>query len=252
MAPRRAGAPGGVEPRLYAGPSGGGVAPGAGEPTVARPGTGEPTAGELRIDRSGVSVGDTCHLDIIDRWGNMISATPSGGWLHSSPAIPELGFALGTRMQMFWLEEGLPQSLAPQRRPRSTLTPSLALKEGEPYMAFGTPGGDQQEQWTLLLFLHHVHHGMNLQEAIDCPAFHTEHMPSSFWPRASKPGLVALESRFPPATIAALRRRGHKLQLGEDWSEGRLTACAAEKTPEGTVLKAGANPRGMQGYAVGR
>jgi gamma-glutamyltranspeptidase/glutathione hydrolase len=199
-----------------------------------------------------MTVGDTCHVDVIDRWGNMISATPSGGWLHSSPAIPELGFALGTRAQMFWLEEGLPLSLAPGRRPRSSLSPSFALKAGEPYMPFGTPGGDQQDQWSLLLFLHHVHHGMNLQESIDCPAFHTEHMPSSFWPRASKPGLVALEGRFPAATIAALRERGHKVQVGDDWSEGRLSACAAERTPDGVVLKAGANPRGMQGYAVGR
>ncbi|HZB90854.1 MAG TPA: gamma-glutamyltransferase family protein [Stellaceae bacterium] len=249
---QRPGAPDGRTPRLYRGPTGSGAALGTGEPTMARAGTGEPTAADLRIDVRGASIGDTCHLDIIDRWGNMVSVTPSGGWLHSSPAIPELGFALGTRMQMFWLEEGLPLSLAPGRRPRSTLTPSFALKEGEPYMPFGTPGGDQQDQWSLLLFLHHVHHGMNLQEAIDCPAFHTEHMTSSFWPRAAKPGLVALEGRFPPATVAALRRRGHEVQLGGDWSEGRLSACAAERTPEGTVLKAGANPRGMQGYAVGR
>jgi gamma-glutamyltranspeptidase/glutathione hydrolase len=248
----RPGMPGGRQPKLYQGPTGSGAAPGTGEPTVAQAGTGEPTAGELKIDARGMTVGDTCHIDVIDRWGNMISATPSGGWLHSSPAIPELGFALGTRAQMFWLEEGLPLSLAPGRRPRSSLSPSFALKAGEPYMPFGTPGGDQQDQWSLLLFLHHVHHGMNLQEAIDCPAFHTEHMPSSFWPRAAKPGLVALEGRFPATTVEALRKRGHQVQVGEDWSEGRLSACAAEQTPEGIVLKAGANPRGMQGYAVGR
>ncbi len=248
----RPGRPGGREPRLYDGPTGSGPAIGAGEPTMARAGLGEPTTGELRVASNGLSAGDTCHVDVIDRWGNMVSATPSGGWLHSSPAIPELGFALGTRLQMFWLEEGLPLSLAPGRRPRSTLTPSLALKDGVPYMAFGTPGGDQQDQWSLLLFLHHVHHRMDLQQAIDCPAFHTEHMPSSFWPRAAKPGLVVLEGRFPPATAAALRQRGHRVQLGEDWSEGRLSACAAERTADGVVLKAAANPRGMQGYAVGR
>jgi gamma-glutamyltranspeptidase/glutathione hydrolase len=182
----------------------------------------------------------------------MVSATPSGGWLHSSPVIPELGFALGTRLQIFWLQPGLPLSLAPRRRPRSTLTPSLALKDGAPAMAFGTPGGDQQEQWSLLLLLHHLQHGMNLQEAIDCPAFHTEHMASSFWPRTAKPGLVVLEGRFPKSTIDALRQRGHRVQIGEDWSEGRLSACAQERTAEGTLLKAAANPRGMQGYAVGR
>jgi gamma-glutamyltranspeptidase / glutathione hydrolase len=248
----RPGSPGGRTPKLYQGPSGTGAAVGTGEPTVGRMGTGEPTVADLRVRRDGTTVGDTCHVDVIDRWGNMVSATSSGGWLHSSPVIPELGFGLGTRAQIFWLEEGLPASLAPGKRPRSTLTPSLALKGGEPYMAFGTPGGDQQDQWSLLLFLHHVHHGMNLQQAIDCPAFHTEHMPSSFWPRLAKPGLVALEGRFPDATVRALKTRGHQVQMGEDWSEGRLSACAAERTAEGVVLKAGANPRGMQGYAVGR
>ena len=103
--------------------------------------------------------GDTCHVDVIDRWGNMVSATPSGGWLQSSPIIPELGFCLTSRAQMFWLEEGLPASLAPRKRPRTTLTPSMALRDGKPYLAFGTPGGDQQDQWQPIFFLRHVHYG---------------------------------------------------------------------------------------------
>jgi gamma-glutamyltranspeptidase / glutathione hydrolase len=239
----RPGRPDGREPRVLVGGH---------EAAIAGEGIGEPTIGEPVTSALGVVAGDTCHVDVVDRWGNMVSATPSGGWLQSSPVIPELGVCLGSRMQMFWLEEGLPASLAPGKRPRSTLSPSLAFKDGEPYLAFGTPGGDQQDQWSLLMFLHHVHHGMNLQEAIDCPAFHTEHMPSSFYPRAADPGLVALEARFPEPTRAALARRGHRLRVGEAWSEGRLSGCAREATPEGTVLKAAANPRGMQGYAVGR
>ncbi len=224
---------------------------------VARPGPGSASrrsaASASRPSPSaGLVAGDTCHVDVIDRWGNMVSATPSGGWLQSSPVIPELGCCLGTRMQMFWLEEGLPSSLAPGKRPRSTLSPSMAFKDGKPYLAFGTPGGDQQDQWSLLMFLHHVHHGMNLQEAIDCPAFHTEHMPSSFYPRAAQPGVVALENRFPEGTRELLARRGHRLRVGDPWSEGRLSGCAREETPEGRILKAGANPRGMQGYAIGR
>ncbi|MDB5408471.1 MAG: gamma-glutamyltransferase family protein, partial [Rhodospirillales bacterium] len=218
---------------------------GIGEPTMRRD-------GEAVVTADGATRGDTCHLDIIDRWGNMLSATPSGGWLMSSPIIPELGFALNSRAQMFWLQEGLPASLAPGKRPRSTLSPSFALKHGEPYMAFGTPGGDQQDQWSALLFLHHVHHGMNLQEAIDAPAFHTEHMPSSFYPRTARPGHLALEGRMPKATVTELRRRGHEIEIGDDWSEGRLSACAVEHTPEGTIVKAAANPRGMQGYAIAR
>jgi len=222
------------------------------ETIFAGAGIGEPTIGEPATSALGVAAGDTCHIDVVDRWGNMISATPSGGWLQSSPVIPELGVCLGSRMQMFWLEEGLPASLEPGKRPRSTLSPSMAFKDGEPYLAFGTPGGDQQDQWSLLMFLHHVHHGMNLQEAIDCPAFHHEHTPSSFYPRAAHPGVVALEARFPEATHEAIARRGHRVRVGEPWSEGRLSGCAREATPEGAVLKAAANPRGMQGYAIGR
>lgn len=206
-------------------------------------GVGEPT-----VSKSGVSTGDTVHMDIIDRDGNMFSATPSGGWLQSSPIIPDLGFCLGNRAQMFWLDERSPSALAPRKRPRTTLSPGFALRDGEPYLAFGTPGGDQQDQWALLLFLHHADHGMNLQEAIDCPAFHSEHFPSSFWPRGRKPGRVVVEGQFPTATVAALAARGHDVQVGEAWSEGRLTAAAKD----GKMLKAAANPRGMQGYAVGR
>ncbi|MGC2523576.1 MAG: gamma-glutamyltransferase family protein, partial [Stellaceae bacterium] len=239
----RPGRPEGRAPRILVGGHEAAITgAGIGEPTTA--GIGEPT-----VDRSGVVAGDTCHVDVIDRWGNMVSATPSGGWLQSSPVIPELGFCLGTRMQMFWLEEGLPASLEPGKRPRSTLSPSMAFRNGEPYMAFGTPGGDQQDQWSALMFLHHVHHAMNLQEAIDCPAFHTEHMPSSFYPRAARPGSVALEGRFPEPTRAALAERGHRLSVGGPWSEGRLSGCAREETAEGRVIKAAANPRGMQGYA---
>jgi gamma-glutamyltranspeptidase / glutathione hydrolase len=234
----RPGTPEGRTPRVLVGGR---------EAAIVGPGIGEPT-----VTERGLVASDTCHVDVVDRWGNMVSATPSGGWLQSSPVIPELGVCLGTRMQMFWLEEGLPASLAPGKRPRSTLSPSMAFKDGESYLAFGTPGGDQQDQWSLLMFLHHVHHGMNLQEAIDCPAFHNEHMPSSFYPRAAHPGIVVLESRFPEATRTALAHRGHRVRVGEAWSEGRLSGCAREETPEGRILKAAANPRGMQGYAIGR
>ena len=148
--------------------------------------------------------GDTVHFDIVDQAGNMVSATPSGGWLQSSPVIPELGFCLGTRAQMFWLEEDHPAALAPGKRPRTTLTPTLALRDGEPYLAWGTPGGDQQDQWITQFFLRHVHAGMNLQEAIDAPAWHSEHFPISFWPRTARPGVLVVEGRVPQATVAEL------------------------------------------------
>jgi gamma-glutamyltranspeptidase/glutathione hydrolase len=191
----------------------------------------------------------TVHLDVADRFGNMISATPSGGWLQSSPVIPSLGWPLGTRAQMFWLEEGLPSSLSPGKRPRTTLSPGLALRDGEPYLAWGTPGGDQQEQWALHAFVRHVDRGLNLQAAIDAPEFHTDHLISSFFPRGLEPRSLALESRFDSRTIRDLQRRGHDVTLWPAWSAGRVTAVARE--PDG-LLRAGANARGMQGYAVGR
>jgi gamma-glutamyltranspeptidase/glutathione hydrolase len=183
----------------------------------------------------------------------MFTATPSGGWLQSSPVIPELGWPLGTRGQMFWLEQGQPASLAPGKRPRSTLSVGIALRDGVPYMSWGTPGGDQQDQWSCQLFLRHARLSgsapkMNLQEAIDAPAWHIEHFPLSFWPRTARPGVLVAEARVPAATIKELERRGHNVEVGPDWSEGRLTAAAQD----GPRRKAAANPRGMQGYAAGR
>ena len=212
------------------------------------------------------SEGDTVHLDIVDRWGNMVSATPSGGWLQSSPCVPGLGFPLNSRAQMFWLEEGLPSSLAPGRRPRTTLTPSLASLRGRPTLAWGSPGGDQQDQWALILFLRHVHGGrdapgaseahgsrddggMNLQAAIDAPLFHTSHFQGSFDPRVARPGHLMIEANAGEATIEALRARGHRIELAEPWTVGRLTA--ARRDADGT-LRAAATPRLMQAYAAGR
>jgi gamma-glutamyltranspeptidase/glutathione hydrolase len=233
-----------------------GSAAGAGEPTVGRTAwthddvvdPGAVAIDDARLDRSGAMRGDTVHFDIVDRDGNMVSATPSGGWLQSSPVIPELGFCLGTRAQQFWLDEGHPNALAPGKRPRTTLTPTLALRDGVPYLAWGSPGGDQQDQWIAQFLLRHVHCGMNLQQAIDAPAWHSEHFPSSFWPREARPGVLLVEGRLPVATIKDLERRGHEVQVEADWSEGRLTAASRD----GRHRRAAANPRGMQGYAAGR
>jgi gamma-glutamyltranspeptidase/glutathione hydrolase len=224
----RPGSPDGREPRL---------AHTDGAVVASAAGLGDPTRG------------DTCHLDVVDRHGNFVSATPSGGWLHGSPVIPDLGFCLPTRAQMFWLEPDLASSLAPRKRPRTTLSPSLALRAGEPYLVFGTPGGDQQDQWTLNTFLAHVEHRLDLQAAVDVPGFHTEAFPGSFYPRASRPRHVAIEDRFAPKAISGLEERGHDLEIVDGWSLGRVSA--AGRDADGS-LKAAANPRGMQGYAVGR
>ena len=211
------------------------------------PGAG--AAGEPPMAHHAARRGDTVHLDVIDRWGNMVSATPSGGWLQSSPAVPGLGFALNTRAQMFWLEEGLPTSLAPGRRPRTTLTPSLASLNGRPTLAFGTPGGDQQDQWQLILFLRHAVFGQGLQAAIDAPLFHTAHFQSSFAPRHAEPGHLVIEESAGAAVLDDLRARGHRVTGAPEWSVGRLTA--ARRDADG-MLRAAATPRLMQAYAIGR
>lgn len=194
--------------------------------------------------------GDTCHLDVTDRWGNVVSATPSGGWLQSSPHIATLGFPLGSRAQMFWLDEAHPSALAPGKRPRTTLTPSLATADdGRTALAFGTPGGDGQDQWQLQLFLRLVHGGLGLQAAIDAPAFRSAHWPDSFWPRAAYPGRLLVEDRFGAEVLDQLARLGHDVRSAPPWSEGHLSAVL---NPAEGFLRAAADPRGMQGYAAGR
>ncbi|MFI9599678.1 gamma-glutamyltransferase family protein [Streptomyces sp. NPDC052043] len=256
----RPGSPGGRVPRLsahahaVAAEVGGFDAMGVGEPTFAKSPT-SPVPGEPDVAADGGTRGDTCHIDVVDRWGNMVAATPSGGWLQSNPVVPELGFPLGTRLQMAWLEEGLPNSLTPGRRPRTTLTPSIALRDGVPVMAFGTPGGDQQDQWQLHFLLAvalraPVRGGLDLQGAVDAPNWHNDSFPGSFYPRGTRPGSVTVESRMDAEVVTELRRRGHDVTVGGPWSEGRL--CAVARCPATGILSAAANPRGMQGYAVGR
>ena len=219
-------------------------------PPPAEPDPGDPSTGEPTVQADGVTRGDTCHVDVVDRWGNMVSATPSGGWLQSSPHVPALGFPLGSRLQMTWLEPGLASSLVPGRRPRSTLSPTLVLRDGVPVLACGTPGGDQQEQWQLLFLLRHLAGGRSLQEAIDAPTWHTLGAPGSFYPRTREPGVLVVEDRLDPAVVTGLRARGHDVRRSGPWTLGRMSAVARD--PGTGVLSAAANPRGMQGYAVGR
>ncbi|MGY3128408.1 gamma-glutamyltranspeptidase/glutathione hydrolase [Agrococcus sp. UYP33] len=206
-----------------------------GAPATRAAGTGEPTRG------------DTCHIDVVDRWGTVISATPSGGWLQSSPAIAELGFCLGTRAQMLWLEPGLPTSLAPSIRPRTTLSPTMLVDDDGTTAALGTPGGDQQDQWQLAMLLGLRVLGLDPQAAIDAPSWHVTHLVSSFEPRTWEPGGLHVESRLGDATIAELRRRGHVVTDAGPWSLGRLSFASHE--PDGTI-RAASNARDEQGYAA--
>ena len=205
-------------------------------------------AGEPTVRRSGETRGDTCHIDVVDRWGNIVAVTPSGGWLQSSPTIPELGFCLGTRLQMTWLDEASPSALQPGVRPRTTLTPTLVLREGKAIMAIGTPGGDQQDQWQLPALLRMIIGGYTPQQAIDAPTLHTTAMIDSFWPRTWTAAGVVAEDRLGQDVLDGLAGRGHDVGRAGDWALGRLCAVGID----GDLRWAAANSRGMQGYAAGR
>jgi gamma-glutamyltranspeptidase/glutathione hydrolase len=172
--------------------------------------------------------GDTVHVAVADRHGNVAACTPSGGWLQSSPVIPGLGFCLGTRAQMFNLDPAHPNHLEGRKRPRTTLSPTLALSGGEPVLAFGTPGGDQQDQWTLEFFLAHALFALDLQAADDAPMFHTSHFPSSFAPHEAHPGRLHCEP-MAAGVVEELRRRGHDVIETPQWSLGRI--CAVGRDP---------------------
>ncbi|GAA2724863.1 gamma-glutamyltransferase [Cellulomonas aerilata] len=266
----RPGSPDGREPRLPArvlaeversraaagdtGPAPRRRTAGTGEPTFAL-GEDAPSSGatgpgtDPAVAGDGLTRGDTCHLDVVDRYGNVVSVTPSGGWLQSSPVVPALGFALPTRAQMFWVERGLPSSITPGARPRTTLSPTLVLRDGVAELACGTPGGDQQDQWQLPFLLRHLVYGMGIQEAIDAPTWHTTHLVSSFDPRDIELRGLHAEERLGPDVLAELRRRGHAVTVTGPWSLGRLSAVGTR--PDG-MLRGAATPRGIQAYAVGR
>ena len=230
---------------------------GAGIPTYATRPVGEDNRLALGVEAGIVKdlglghahIGDTTHLDAMDREGNMVAATPSGGWLGTSPVIKGLGFPLGTRGQMFYLNPERPNALAPHKRPRATLTPTLVTKGGRPYLAFGTPGGDAQEQWTLQFFLNYVEFGMNLQEALDAPTVHSVHFPSSFYPREAYPGRLMVESRVPGKVRDQLKSRGHEVVTRDGWANGKVMAIRYDEE-HGTIWGA-VSPKGEVGYAIG-
>ena len=150
---------------------------------------------------------------------------------------------------MFWLEDGLASSLEPGKRPRTTLSPTMIARDGEPYLALGTPGGDQQDQWSLHAFLAHVNFGMDLQMAIDSPNHHTEAFPSSFYPRRTRPRYLAVEQRADPGRSRLYAAHGHQVEARGPWSLGRVSAVS--RSADG-LLRGAADPRGMQAYVCGR
>jgi gamma-glutamyltranspeptidase/glutathione hydrolase len=226
---------------------------GGGEPTIIyddpEEGRADGLSGQEQRDYLNRAVGDTSYLAVSDADGNVVSATPSGGWLQSSPVIPELGFALGTRAQMMWLEDKAPSALAPATPPRTTLTPTIAISSQGDVLALGTPGGDQQEQWQIAFLARHLAQGLPLQAALDAPGFHTNHVVNSFYPRGAQPGSLVVEDRFDAEEIEALRARGHDVSIVDSWVEGRL--CAVRAGADGSHVSA-VSTRGGQALAVAR
>jgi gamma-glutamyltranspeptidase/glutathione hydrolase len=193
--------------------------------------------------------GDTVHLEAVDRFGNMVSATPSGAWISTSPIIPGLGFCMNSRAQMFHLDANHVERLEPGKRPSTTLSPSLVMMEEKPYMTFGTPGGDQQDQWTLQFFLNHTDFDMDIQLALDKPTVHSTHFPSSFWPHRAHPGVVHVEPEIPEEVVQGLRDKGHTVTVDPPWSHGHCLAI--QYNADTGVIFGGASPRGMKAYAMG-
>ena len=197
----------------------------------------------------GSHTGDTTHLDTLDAAGNLVACTVSGGWFQSSPVIEGLGFPLGTRAQMFYLDPDRPNALTPHKRPRTTLTPTLVTRNGQPFLAFGTQGGDAQDQWTLQFFLNFWVFGMDLQASLDAPTVHSEHFPSSFYPRNADPLRISVERRISPRVRRQLAERGHLLRIPGDWAHGRVLAVCFDR--ENAILQAAASPRQSIAYAIG-
>lgn len=183
----------------------------------------------------------TVHVAVIDKWGNMAALTPSGGWISGNEVIPSLGFPLTTRLQTFYLDARHPNVIAPGKRPRTTLSPSLAFRWGKPWMVFGTMGGDQQDQWTSQFFLNRVLFNMSVQEAIEAPKVTFDHSPAIFYPHDAFPKQVRLEGRIPGPVVDRLNSRGHLARHEADWAAGFI--CAVGRDTDG-MLEAGADPRG--------
>jgi gamma-glutamyltranspeptidase/glutathione hydrolase len=187
----------------------------------------------------------TVHVDAIDAKGNMASFTPSGAWIKSAEVIGPLGFPLSSRMMTFYLAPAHhPNVVAPGKRPRTTLTPSLAFKGGKPWMTFGTMGGDNQGQWLLQFFLYRAAFGMPLQDAIEAPRLSTEHFPGFFSPHQGEPNRVRIEARFGAKVIDELRRRGHDIDVAPDWTEGFVSGAQLDQ--DAGLLEAACDPRGSK------
>ncbi len=192
---------------------------------------------------------DTSYVCVADRHGNLFSATPSDG-SYGSPVVPGTGLIPSNRGSQSRPDPRHPAGVAPGKRPRLTPNPALAIKAGERFMPFGTPGGDVQSQAMLQVLLNRFVFGQDLQLAIESPRFASYSYPSSFAPYDYYPGRLAIEARIPEPVIAELARRGHDIQRWPDWMWTAGAVCAIEADRKRGVIEAGADPR-RAAYALG-
>ncbi|MBI1895107.1 MAG: gamma-glutamyltransferase family protein [Acidobacteria bacterium] len=186
-----------------------------------------------------IIVQDTTCVEVVDRAGNVFSATPSGAWLPSVIA-GDSGIPLSTRLQSFVLMEGHPNQLQPGKRPRVTLSPTIVTRNGEPYIAMATPGGDNQDQAMLQVLLNILVFGMTPQEAVEAPRFQSEHFYSSFANHGFSPGRLNLEDRIPKETADKLAAMGHGVNVTGGWANASAPVVILLRDG---VLHGGADPR---------
>ncbi|MBI4201430.1 MAG: gamma-glutamyltransferase family protein [Chloroflexi bacterium] len=224
--------------------------PPAGDPWSYQEGKGARKAAAVPAPLSGGLEADTSYTCVVDRWGNAFSATPSDGF-GGSPVVSGLGFIVSSRGSQSWLDPEHPSSLAPGKRPRLTPNPAMAFKDGKVWMPFGTPGGDMQCQAMVQMFLNMVEFGMDPQQAVEAPRVSAWSFPGSFWPHNYRPGLVGAEGRIAPSVVEELKRRGHTVEVWDDWSSRASDLCAIEIDRVRGILRGGADSR-RAAYAIGR
>jgi gamma-glutamyltranspeptidase/glutathione hydrolase len=191
---------------------------------------------------------DTIYACVVDRHGNAYSATTSDN-ASETPIIPGTGLAISSRGCQSRLEPGHPAEVKPGKRPRLTPNPALAFRDGKLLMAFGTPGGDQQSQAMLQVFLNIVEHGMTVQQAVEAPRMSSQSFPNSFAPHGYFPGRMNMEENMPRETIEDMRRRGHDVEIWPRYPAANAGVCAVKIDPETGMRHAGADPR-REGYAM--
>jgi gamma-glutamyltranspeptidase / glutathione hydrolase len=187
----------------------------------------------------------TVHVDAMDHDGHTAAFTPSGAYLKCGEVVPALGFPLGARLSNCRLTPAHhPNVVAPFKQPRTTISPSMATKDGKPWLAFGSMGGDQQDQWQIQFILNRVIFAMPLQQAIEAPKFSSDHFPALFHPHNFYLNRLRIEEGVGRPTLTGLQDRGHDLDVAPPWTEGFL--CATERNLRTGVMEAGSDPRGAK------